>query len=136
MTVHAINFYLGRTPVLWSQNDVYQLHPSLNLTRTAPIGRKDTDKNINIHPTIKPGQTKISRKKMFFLVVFLGTTICAQREKPNILFILTDDLGWSDVGWNNRNSNSTPFLDTLINSSTKLTQLYATHRCSPTPKGQ
>ena len=54
------------------------------------------------------------------------------REQPNIIFVLADDLGWSDVGWNNELVKTTPFMDGLLKKSTKLTQAYATHRCSPT----
>ena len=55
-------------------------------------------------------------------------------EKPNIIYILADDLGWADVNWNNKAINSTPFLESLLtNGNTTLyPRSYSTHRCSPT----
>ena len=54
------------------------------------------------------------------------------RERPNIIFVLVDDLGWADVSWNNELAATTPFMDKLMNNATKLTKAYSTQRCSPT----
>lgn len=51
--------------------------------------------------------------------------------QPNIVYILADDLGWSDVSWNNRNIDTTPFLKSLRKRGTILTQSYSSHRCTP-----
>ena len=52
-------------------------------------------------------------------------------ERPNILFILADDLGSSDVGW--RGSEiKTPNLDKLALSGARLEQFYVQPVCSPT----
>jgi arylsulfatase A-like enzyme len=58
----------------------------------------------------------------------------SDREQPNIIYILADDLGWGDVNWNNKAINSTPFLESLLkNGNTTLyPKSYSTHRCSPT----
>ena len=54
-------------------------------------------------------------------------------EKPNIVFVLTDDLGWTNVGFHNPAILSTPFLDDMSKTehAIELTNAYATHRCSP-----
>ena len=57
-------------------------------------------------------------------------SIDAKRERPNIIFILADDLGWSDVSWNNENVQATPFLEEMAKNGTILTQSYSTHRCT------
>ena len=51
-------------------------------------------------------------------------------DRPNIIFVITDDLGWSDVSWNNLKTNSTPFMADLIHSgqASSLRNSYATHR--------
>ena len=56
----------------------------------------------------------------------------AGRKQPNIIFVLVDDLGWSDVSWNNQKVHSTPFMSEMVANGTLLTDSYSTHRCSPT----
>jgi arylsulfatase A-like enzyme len=53
-------------------------------------------------------------------------------KKPNILFILVDDLGYHDLGVTGSKFYETPNIDQLANQSTKFTQGYAASRvCSP-----
>jgi arylsulfatase A-like enzyme len=51
--------------------------------------------------------------------------------KPNILFIVADDLGWSDVGWH-RGFGKTPHLDKLVREGIELDQHYVQPVCTPT----
>ena len=51
--------------------------------------------------------------------------------RPNIIFVLPDDLGWSDVTWNNEKVRTTPFLKELTLNATVLKQAYSSHRCTP-----
>jgi arylsulfatase A-like enzyme len=51
--------------------------------------------------------------------------------RPNILFILADDLGWGDVGFHHGNV-PTPNLDHLAGEGLELTQHYVYPVCSPT----
>lgn len=52
-------------------------------------------------------------------------------KKPNIVFILADDLGWKDVGFHGSDIK-TPSLDKLANQGAKLEQHYAMPMCTPT----
>jgi arylsulfatase A-like enzyme len=53
--------------------------------------------------------------------------------KPNIIFILTDDLGWSDLGCYGSTFNETPNLDRLAKEGMRFTDAYAAcNVCSPT----
>ncbi|MGC6430274.1 MAG: sulfatase-like hydrolase/transferase [Jejuia sp.] len=53
-------------------------------------------------------------------------------EKPNILLILCDDLGYSDVGFNGSKDIPTPNLDMLANNGTICTSAYMAHPfCGP-----
>src|SRR5262245_48436391 len=56
----------------------------------------------------------------------------AQRNRPNIVFILADDLGRADVGFNGGKEIKTPHLDELAASGARLEQFYAQPVCSPT----
>jgi len=52
-------------------------------------------------------------------------------KRPNILFILADDLGWGDVGFHG-SEIKTPVLDKLASSGARLEQFYVQPVCSPT----
>ena len=56
----------------------------------------------------------------------------AQQTKPNIVFILADDLGYADVGFTGGTQIKTPALDALASSGARLTEFYAQPVCSPT----
>ena len=45
--------------------------------------------------------------------------------KPNILFILADDMGYGDIGAFNFGASQTPAIDRLLKEGTVLTQHYA-----------
>ncbi|MHB8970709.1 MAG: arylsulfatase B [Pirellulaceae bacterium] len=51
--------------------------------------------------------------------------------RPNILYILTDDLGWADVGFHG-GEIKTPNLDKLAASGARLEQFYVQSVCTPT----
>lgn len=51
--------------------------------------------------------------------------------RPHIVFLLADDLGWTDVGWHG-SEIQTPHLDKLAAAGAKLEQFYVQPVCSPT----
>ncbi len=53
-----------------------------------------------------------------------------QRKRPNILLIVADDLGYSDLGCYGGEID-TPNLNSLASEGVRLAQLYATPRCCP-----
>lgn len=54
----------------------------------------------------------------------------AEVQKPNILLIVADDMGFSDAGCYG-GEISTPYLDTLAKNGLRFTQFYNTARCWP-----
>lgn len=55
------------------------------------------------------------------------------KQRPNIVFILADDLGYGDLGCYGRGDIRTPVLDTLASEGVRFTQCYANGpECSPT----
>ncbi len=55
------------------------------------------------------------------------------RRKPNILFILIDDMGWSDLGCYGNPFHETPHIDGLARQGMRFTDAYAACPvCSPT----
>jgi len=66
------------------------------------------------------------------LVISSKTTISGQEKKTNIIFILADDLGYGDVGFNGQKLIKTPNLDRLAQDGIILSQFYAgTAVCAP-----
>ncbi len=54
------------------------------------------------------------------------------RGRPNIIFILADDLGYGDVGFNGQQKIKTPNLDKLASEGLRFTRFYAgTSVCAP-----
>jgi arylsulfatase A-like enzyme len=56
----------------------------------------------------------------------------AQAKSPNIVYLLADDMGWADVGFNGGKEIKTPNLDKLAASGARLAQFYVQPVCSPT----
>ncbi|WP_189360092.1 sulfatase-like hydrolase/transferase [Algibacter mikhailovii] len=77
---------------------------------------------------------KISKPiKLLLLGTFISIMSClGQQAKPNILFILCDDLGYNDVGFNGSTDITTPELDKLADNGTIFTSAYVAHPfCGP-----
>jgi arylsulfatase A-like enzyme len=60
----------------------------------------------------------------------------SQAQRPNILYIMADDLGYGDLSGYGRKDYATPALDTLASQGTRFTQAYAIAPvCTPTRVG-
>jgi len=66
------------------------------------------------------------------LLVILPAVGLAEDRRPNIVVILADDLGWSDLGCYGADLHQTPHLDQLASESLRFTAAYAMPVCSPT----
>src|SRR5262245_4152077 len=53
-------------------------------------------------------------------------------RKPNLLYIVADDLGWKDVGFNGATDVKTPNIDALAAGGAKFAQFYVQPMCTPT----
>lgn len=62
---------------------------------------------------------------------FLASTVQAEEKRPNIIVMMADDMGWSDLGCFGSEIN-TPNLDSLAMQGVRFTQFYNTARCCPT----
>ena len=59
-------------------------------------------------------------------------TLLGVQSKPNVLFLLADDLGYGDVGFNGCKDIQTPHIDKLAESGARLESFYVQPVCSPT----
>ncbi|HSJ02351.1 MAG TPA: arylsulfatase [Verrucomicrobium sp.] len=67
------------------------------------------------------------------LLTLFATVCCAaaQSERPNVVVMLVDDMGWSDIGCYG-GELKTPNLDALAKDGVRFTQFYNAARCCPT----
>ncbi|WP_405293646.1 sulfatase-like hydrolase/transferase [Algibacter sp. Ld11] len=88
----------------------------------------------------------IHNSLMFSLLLILASctgiksqsikTNTTSNSKPNILFVLCDDLGYADVGFNGSKDIITPEMDKLASNGTVFTSAYVAHPfCGPSRAG-
>lgn len=81
-----------------------------------------------------------------FALLLLGNISCKEKveekivepknERPNIIIVLCDDLGYSDVGFNGSTDILTPALDKLASNGTVFSSAYVAHPfCGPSRAG-
>ncbi|WP_235298714.1 sulfatase [Portibacter marinus] len=71
---------------------------------------------------------------IFLLLFIVAAKLTCQKalEKPNIVFILIDDLGWADLGFMGNTIYDTPHLDQLASRGMVFNQAYApAANCAP-----
>ena len=77
----------------------------------------------------------ICRSRFLFVVAvgffLLGITQVAQSKQPNILLVMVDDMGWTDIG-SFGSEIDTPNLDALAKQGVKFTDFHVSVSCSPT----
>ena len=68
-----------------------------------------------------------------FLSLLPGATLAAQSapRRPNVVILLADDLGYSDVGCYG-SEIETPHIDALAAAGTRFSRFYNCARCCPT----
>ncbi len=75
----------------------------------------------------------------FLSASILLLTNCIQSKEevatPNVVFILTDDQGWGDFGFNGNNNINTPVLDSLATQSVRFSNFYVSPLSSTTRAG-
>jgi arylsulfatase A-like enzyme len=68
------------------------------------------------------------------ILFWLGVVAQATPEggRPNIVFILADDMGWAQPGFNGGKAELTPNLDKLASEGMRLNEFYTHSVCAPT----
>lgn len=68
-------------------------------------------------------------EKLLLLSILIFTS--KAEERPNIIVIVADDLGWNDVGFHGSNEVKTPNIDALAYDGQILNNYYVNPICSP-----
>jgi len=69
--------------------------------------------------------------RLLLLFAVLGVGLALRRQKPHIMVILADDLGWNDVSYHGAEL-PTPTIDELVKEGIELDQFYVQSLCGPT----
>lgn len=90
---------------------------------------------VNWNPVrlISPGLTTLIVVTMTACSLFGGAHFAnaADNERPNIILVMADDMGWSDIGCYGGEIN-TPNINGMAKHGVRFTQFYNTGRCCPT----
>ena len=81
--------------------------------------------------TTATATTRLHKKSVFILLFKLSQLFLCCGKKPNIVFILADDLGFNDIGYHNP-SIKTDVLDELAHTGVRLENYYVQPICTPT----
>ena len=74
-------------------------------------------------------------KKMIWSIVFF-VALCVQAAPPNLIVVMCDDLGYSDVGFNGCKDIPTPNIDRIADNGVRCTSGYTTYSvCGPSRAG-
>ena len=72
-------------------------------------------------------------RKTILGFALLGSFSAQAQNKPNIILIMADDLGWGDTGFNGNKTIKTPNMDQMAKEGVRFTRFYsACAVCSPT----
>ncbi len=74
---------------------------------------------------------KLSQNTAGLVALLLVTADVLADDRPNVVVILADDMGYSDVGCYG-SEIPTPHIDALAAGGLRFTQFYNTSRCCPT----
>ena len=82
-------------------------------------------------------QLKIFYRTIFIVGIILFVfqsckTDSNNKNKPNIILIVTDDQGWGDLGINGNFKIETPNIDKLASEGAQFSRFYVSPVCSPT----
>ena len=75
-------------------------------------------------------------RNMFSAAVIVAILTCnaVADERPNVVILVADDLGWADVSFHGQQIE-TPNLDRLASEGVELSRFYVCPICSPTRAG-
>ena len=99
----------------------------MNSKQTAP---EDADNGLDRRDVLMSGGALVAGTIGLSALNLAAATAAMAAAKPNIVFILADDLGWKDVGFHGSDIK-TPNLDKLAQTGARLEQFYSQQICTP-----
>jgi arylsulfatase A-like enzyme len=77
-------------------------------------------------------KNKVSVLILVLLSISYLAKLAVAEDRPHIIVMVADDLGWQDVSYHGEGKISTPHLDSLASRGVQLDQFYVQPVCSPT----
>ncbi len=75
----------------------------------------------------------MARSTLLIIILSEAAAVASAKERPNIILVMADDLGWQDTGFNGSTVIRTPHLDRMARAGLRFTRFYAAAPvCSPT----
>ncbi|WP_105043077.1 esterase/lipase family protein [Rubritalea profundi] len=75
---------------------------------------------------------KLFQPEEWFLSTLFTTSLLLQAERPNVIFILADDLRYGDLGCNGQTKILTPNIDSIASNGMRFTSHYSGQTvCTP-----
>ena len=107
--------------------------PTEPMTKEADRARRAEEANCSRKRNAKtPLKTPLLGSLLFLLVCAAFTPVAAATNRPNIIFILSDDLGYADIGAYGQKDIQTPSLDKMAAEGMLFTDAYAgSPLCAP-----
>ena len=85
-----------------------------------------------LSPTIEIRMKLFAAVLTCFAIVAPGQAAPPEAARPNIVFILADDMGWNQPGFNGGDPALTPHIDRLAAEGMRLNEFYTHSVCAPT----
>ena len=74
--------------------------------------------------------------KYLLALAATAASLTSLAEKPNLIVIMTDDMGYNDVGFNGGTEIPTPHIDTIADQGVRFTNGYVSYPvCGPSRAG-
>src|SRR5690606_26688347 len=88
----------------------------------------------NLHEIVaSPPFRVLLMSRLVFAALLVSASLANAAEKPNVVFILADDLGWTDLGCQGSKYYETPNIDRLAAEGARFTNGYTcAANCQPT----
>jgi hypothetical protein len=93
------------------------------------------ERRLTAHPLRRYIKAHMRLTLTFLVVCLSAATATAQTSssaKPNVVLIVTDDVGYGDIGSYGAPDVKTPSIDSLAHDGVRLTDFYAAPQCTPT----
>ena len=83
----------------------------------------------------KQKNRKLMKTFMTFIVFFVATMSTYSQDRPNVIFVMPDDISHNAFSYYKENGPKTPNIDKLADESLRLTDFHVSPSCSPTRGG-
>jgi arylsulfatase/arylsulfatase A len=112
-----------------------QITRQFKLLSDFDIARR-TDSKIQLHQGNFSMSNRFATSLLTTVIIICQFAICqfatAEATRPNVILIMTDDMGYGDIGFHGNPQIDTPNIDSMAERSSLIKQFYVSPVCAPT----